>query len=70
MAFIFVEQLPENAVFVSDSQDTEAIKADYPIAVVEDFDSFFVVAGEGEYTAVWGMYGIVPKLDKMVYRIL
>lgn len=70
MAFIYVEQVPKDAVFVSDSQDTAAIKAEYPVAVVEDFDSFFVVVEDGEYTAIWGMYGIVPRNDKAVYRIL
>ena len=58
-------------VFVSDSQDVEAIKehfGNHPD--IEDYDSFFVEVGDGEYTEVFGMEGIVPHYDKYVYDVL
>lgn len=56
-------------IFVSDSQDARAVK-EHVGALAEDYDSFFVKVGDGEYTEVWGMCGIVPRLSNLVTRIV
>lgn len=64
-----VNQIPEEAIFVSDSQDVIEIK-NIVGEKAEPYDSFFVIVGDGEYKAVWGMVGIVPYLSKLVSKIL
>jgi hypothetical protein len=36
----------------------------------EDYDSFFVETANGDYTEVWAMCGIVPRLSKLVTRLV
>jgi len=55
--------------FVSDSQDVEPIKEHIGEAA-EGYDSFFVAQQNGDYTEVWGMYGIIPRLGKLVSRLV
>lgn len=58
-------------IFVSDSQDVEAIKEHFGNhSDIKDFDSFFVEVGDGEYTEVYGMEGIIPHYDKYVEDVL
>lgn len=63
-----VDNIPLEASFLVDTQDVEPIKQ-YFGDIAQDYDSFFVISDNGDYTAVWGMYNIVPWLDKPVYRI-
>jgi hypothetical protein len=63
------EELPQNALFMSDSQDVKAIKT-YVGEIANEFDAFFVVLGDGEYLAVYGIYGVIPYLTKTVTKIL
>jgi hypothetical protein len=67
--FIKVDQLPEDKdyIFVSNTQDVEPIKEMYPNT--EDYDSFFVLVGDGEYLEVWGMQGIVPYSWKKLCKV-
>jgi len=58
----------KQTIFVSDSQEVESIKQNLGIENTS-FDSFFVVTGEGEYTEVYGMNGIIPYLGKNVYKL-
>jgi len=58
----------ERIVFV-DGDDREAVRR-YTGAEAEDYGSFFVLVGDGEYDAVWGMDGIVPGNHKPLTRIL
>jgi hypothetical protein len=53
--------------FVSDSQDVNSVKEN--LLMAGDYDSFFVGICEGDYTEVYGMYGIVPYLEKDVYPL-
>jgi hypothetical protein len=68
---ILVADLPQGdqIAFVSDSQDVEPIKRTLG-EDAQEFDSFFVETRDGEYKAVWGIYGIVPNMDKQAYRLL
>lgn len=58
----------EDLIFVSDSQDVEPIKSSFPDA--EEYDSFFVKIGEGEYIEIFGMFGIVPYHINPIYKVL
>ena len=64
-----VKDISEEAIFVSDSQDVQAIKE----FIGEDaygFDSFFVTIADGEYESVWGMCGIIPYFDDEAVQII
>lgn len=63
-----IKNLPENAQFVSDSQEVNSIK-EFLGRAANKYDSFFVIVGDGEYDAVWGMYGIIPYLYKEVKKL-
>ena len=57
--------------FISDSQDTAAIRFDFgPAWDGFDYDSYFVRAEDGEYKEIWGMSGIVPYKSKLVTRLV
>ena len=55
---------PADIMFISDSQDVTAIKENFP--EFQDYDSFFVIIGEGYYIFLAGIEGIVPYNYKMV----
>ena len=67
-AALTVSELPAALQFVSDSQDTNAIKEHIGQAASE-FDAFFVAVGDGDYAEVWGMRGSIPLNCKTVIRI-
>lgn len=60
-----VSEISERYTFVSDSQDVKIINDDCNT----DFDAFFVLIHEGEYISIYGMYGIVPELNKRLYHV-
>ncbi len=53
--------------FISDSQGVGEI--DRHFSLTGEFDSFFVSIFEGDFVQVFGMHGIIPTLDKPVYKI-
>jgi hypothetical protein len=69
MKTTIVNALSPALQFVSDSQDTEAIR-EHIGDCAAGYDSFFVAISDGDYAEVWGMCGIVPYLSKLVTRIL
>lgn len=57
--------------FISDSQDTAAIRFDFgPAWDGFEYDSYFVAVADGEYKEIWGMCGTVPYLSKLVTRLV
>lgn len=68
MTYTTVNDIPAEYQFVSDSQDVSAIKDSIGPAAAE-YDSFFVLVGDGDYIAVYGMDGSVPSLGKRVYLV-
>ena len=56
-------------LFLSDSQDVQAIR-DYFPGFDECYDSFFVKVENGEYTEIYGMEGIIPNLNKRIYKLI
>lgn len=64
-----VANLGAHLQFVSYSQDVTAIK-EYLGPDAADYDSFFVAVGDGDYTEVWGMCGIIPYKSKLVSRFI
>ena len=55
----------KNLTLLTDSQDTENLRAQFP-----DYDSFFVETKDGEYFEVWGFVGIVTYLSKSVSKLV
>jgi hypothetical protein len=55
-----------NILFLSDSQDVEAVRN----LTNTHYDSYFVQISEtGDIIAAYGMYGIVPLLEKSIFEI-
>lgn len=63
--FSVVKDIPKEYQFISNDTDVKEINKMYRT----DYDSFFVIVGEGDYDSVYGMEGIVPDLDKAVYKV-
>jgi len=55
--------------FISDSQDTAAVKQHLG-SVAGEYDSFFVKITDGDYVEAWGMCGIIPRLSKLVSKLV
>lgn len=57
--------------FLSDSQDTAAIRYDFGSEWDGfEYDSYFVAIADGEYTEIWGMSGTVPYKSKLVTQLV
>lgn len=78
---ILIEQLPDidndNWILVTDSQDTSLIREMYPIITdesgyqfINDYDSFFVMIDDGDYSILYGFYGIIPVLIKECTKLI
>ena len=70
--FIKVNELPKDAIFLTDSKEVEYLNSLAKQAFNfehEPFDSFFVTKGEKELAHIYGMYGIVPYLHKEITQI-
>jgi len=64
-----VRDIPSNYTFIDLSQDVDSLK-DHLGKEADEYSSFFVLVGDGDYDAIYGMYGTVPHLNKTVYKIL
>lgn len=66
-----VSDLSPDLVFIADSSEVLSITNYLGGKLVKHrYHSFFVRAVDGEFVEVWGMFGIIPFLDRVVYRIL
>jgi hypothetical protein len=66
-----VADIPDNWAFVSDSAEVDDVKEKYSnVKKTIECDSFFVETGKGEYLNIYGMIGVVPDLNKLVYPIV
>lgn len=64
---MLIADFKDGWILAADSQDVAEIKAKFPGA--EDYDSFFVRVGEGEYTHVYGYEGFMANSYKTAYRV-
>lgn len=55
----------EDIQFLSDSQDVEDLRKEYP-----NYMTFFVVVGDGEYTQIYGMNHVIPFLEHDITKLL
>lgn len=62
---VFVRDLPTEAVFVSVDSEVVYLNLEHDT----DFDSFFEVAVDGEIKQLWGMYGIIPGNNNLVFLV-
>lgn len=68
--YVLVRDIPDDAVFITNESEVLEMNVLYA-RKVKAYDSFFVVAGDGEIAAVYGMRGIVPWIDRdtvLLYR--
>lgn len=71
---ICVNALPEDMIFVSDSQEVkEILESEFGKKrgkrLCEDFSSLFVLIHEGEYQEIRGMGGIIPYNYRLTYKL-
>lgn len=59
----------EDLTFISDSQEVEEIKRYFGIEKDDTLHSFFVKAVNGDYEEVYGIGGIIPDLNKTLWKI-
>lgn len=59
----------KDLVFVSDSQDTQAIR-EHIGNKANGYDAFFVKVQDGDYSEVWGICGIIPNKSKLASRLV
>lgn len=62
----------DDIVLITDSQNVRELREFLTFEenlISKDLDGFFVVVKDGEYREVYGFSGIVPYLQKPVYRI-
>jgi hypothetical protein len=64
-----VANIPVEAEFISDSQEVWQVRQYLGIRAA-GYNSFFVIAKDGDYTAIWGMSGIIPYQSKLVARLV
>lgn len=65
---VYVADLPEDVVFVVDSQDVAELA--HSLGCEDsNYNSFFVRVNNGDYEDVWGMYYTVPLLTHPVYSV-
>lgn len=65
-----VSELNPELQFISDSQDVQPIREHLGLTLPDNqFDSFFAGQKDGDYSEVWGMFGIVPYNERAVYRV-
>lgn len=66
--FTAVARIASGLGFVSDSQDVQAIKEQYPQNhPIHEYDAFFTSPITGN--PVWAMVGIVPYVSKLVAAV-
>ena len=65
-AHAIVRNLPKDCDLIQ----IDHANAEMRLTTTTDYDTFFVIVGDSDFLAIWGMYGIVPYLTKPVYRIV
>jgi hypothetical protein len=60
-----VGDIPDYFSFISQDSEVIEINKEYET----EFDSFFIEYFDGDILSLYGMYGIVPYKDKLVYRV-
>lgn len=66
-----VADIPENWAFIQDIAQVDDIKEKYAqVKKTIECDSFYVEVAKDEYLNVYGMIGVVPDINKVVYPIV
>lgn len=65
------QSMLEGYQFISDSQDTIALREYFGNrGSISEFQSFFIKIHEGDYISIYGIKGIIPHLNKRLFKIL
>lgn len=59
----------QDLIFVSNSQDTQAIR-EHVGDKANGYDAFFVKVKNADYSEVWGICGIIPVKSKLASRLV
>lgn len=70
MRQLMVATLPEDLVFINNSQDVEIIDQELSKEDRGYFKSYFVKAEDGEYKEIWGCRNYIPYKDSIAVQIL
>lgn len=54
----------QDLILLTDSQDVEELREQFT-----GYDSFFVLAEEGDYSEIWGFVGSIPWNSKLVSKL-
>ena len=66
-----VKDIPQDFMFINNDIEVAELKSNLKGLRDSSFNSFFVkIDSDCEYKSVFGMNGIVPYLEKPVYKIL
>ena len=68
MTYVADIQDRDDLTFCDSSTDVDACLDD--LGVEKDYDALFVKVEDGAYTEVYGMFGIIPHLHKILDRIV
>jgi hypothetical protein len=63
------KNIPEDFVFVSTDFEVEELKNQLG-KEAKEYDAFFIKVKNGEIVEAYGMHGIVPHNDKLVWKII
>lgn len=63
-----LDTISADFIHIVNSQDTESIR-EYGYDAENEYDSYFVLVGDGDYIAVYGMYGGIPYNHKVLYLL-
>lgn len=64
-----VANLGQHLELITDSREVQAIR-EHLGEDAGNYDAFFVDVHDGDYAEVWGMVGIIPRLSKLVSRLI
>jgi len=70
MKDLFVKDIQDREDLLFTSVDFEVREIKEMLGIREDFDALFLKIEEGEFVEVYGMHGIIPDLNRAVYRVV
>jgi hypothetical protein len=63
-----VKDIPEKAILINEIQDIRFLW--HYLGNAEEYNSFFVVIGYGEYEDIWGVQKAFPEDDDEAFKLL
>jgi len=67
---MLVKDLQDREDLLFTNVDFEVREIKEMLGIQDDYDAFFLKIENGEFVEVYGMYGIIPNLEKVVDRVV